>query len=140
MQNTFFFLLLELQVITGGDIVSGEQVITGDQIVTDGEVISGGDIITGGDVISGGDVITESEIMTGEEVITGEEMVAGETIVDSSVGQYQYQEPELFGVQVIEEEVISEAWETGQTGHDGQVSIFVLFGVFSLIYVFENWF
>lgn len=98
--------------------MSGEQVITGDQIDTDGEVISGGDII------SGGDVITESEIMTGEEVITGEELVAGETVVDSSGVHYQYQEPELFGVQVIEEEVISEAWETGQTGHDGQVSAF----------------
>lgn len=90
--------------------------------MTDGEVISGGDIMSGDDVITE-DVITESEIMTGEEVIAGGELVAGETVVDSSGGQYQYQDPELFGVQVIEEEVISEAWETGQAGHDGQVSI-----------------
>ncbi|KAE8745701.1 hypothetical protein FOCC_FOCC007585 [Frankliniella occidentalis] len=110
-------------VIAGGDIVSGEQVITGDQIVTDGEVITGGDIMSGDDVITGEDVITESEIMTGEEVITGGDLVDGETVVDSSGGQYQYQDPELFGVQVIEEEVISEAWETGQTGHDGQVLV-----------------
>lgn len=109
-------------VITGGDIVSGEQVIEGNQIVTDGEVISGGDIMSGDDVITE-DVITESEIMTGEEVIAGGELVAGETVVDSSGGQYQYQDPELFGVQVIEEEVISEAWETGQGGHDGQVLV-----------------
>ncbi|KAJ1519906.1 hypothetical protein ONE63_004144 [Megalurothrips usitatus] len=110
-----------LNVIAGGDIVD-EQVITGDQIVTDGEVISGGDIMSGDDVITGEDVITESEIMTGEEVIAGGDLVAGETVVDSS-GQYQYQDPELFGVQVIEEEVISEAWETGQSGHDGQVLV-----------------
>lgn len=111
------------EVVVGGDVISGEDIVSAEQVISDDHIVTDGEVISGGDIMSGDDVITESEIMTGEEVIAGGDMVAGETVVDTSGGQYQYQEPELFGVQVIEEEVISEAWETGQGGHDGQVLV-----------------
>jgi len=74
----------------------------------------------------GGEVVADdvtTQLIT-EEVVTGDMVGASETVgdvvIDQHSEQFTYQDPEFFGVQVTEEEVISEVWDNGQPGEDGQ--------------------